>query len=62
MAKKKQDKEFVAALDKAIDELQVVVSEDPLADKVKSFREKGYNDNQKASLFRISKQEVEKIK
>tara|TARA_R100000951_G_scaffold60767_1_gene51032 strand:+ start:146 stop:334 length:189 start_codon:yes stop_codon:yes gene_type:complete len=62
MAKKKQDKEFVAALDKAIDELQVVVSEDPLADKVKSFREKGYNDNQIASLFRISKQEVEKIK
>ena len=62
MAKKKQDKEFVAALDNAIDQLQVVVSKDPLAEKVNYFRDRGYNDNQIASLLRINKQEIEKIK
>tara|TARA_R110000803_G_scaffold33722_6_gene73788 strand:+ start:2174 stop:2365 length:192 start_codon:yes stop_codon:yes gene_type:complete len=63
MAKKnKQDKEFVAALDVVIDELKVVTSKDPIIDKVLSFRGKGYNDNQIASLLTIPVQQVKEIK
>ncbi len=56
-----KDPEFIEALDNVIEQLEVSISEDPIKEKVKYFRDKGYNDNQIASMLRIHKQTIEKL-
>lgn len=64
MAKKKKeevDTEYIEALDNVIEQLEVSISEDPIAVKVKYFRDRGYNDNQIASMLGIHKQTITKL-
>ncbi len=61
MSKKTKDTELINALDVAIHKLQEEAKPMTLKEKVWSFREKGYNDNQIASLFGIPVQEVKEV-
>ena len=62
MSKKTKDKELANALDVAIHKLQEEIKPTTVEEKVWSFRQKGYNDNQIASLFGLPVQEVKEIK